>query len=211
MTARPATKPYNICSLPDGLSEEPPLLLALLRDGLLVVAALLLVLMLARWSAESGVWLAAIVGVVAFAAGFQTNAVFHEWGHYAGARLTGAYAPRNPIRRIFPMFHFDIHRNTHVQFLALSVGGNVFQWIYALTLALLVGGHTVGEVALKTGAVAFALFGTITELPIIIDAIRRGDGVAAWQAYLPKREGRKKITAGIGIPMTVAVFVLFLT
>lgn len=51
---------------------------------------------------------AAISGIVAFPAGLLANGLFHERGHYAGARLAGSITPRNPIVNAFPMFHFDM-------------------------------------------------------------------------------------------------------
>ncbi|MGI9289559.1 MAG: hypothetical protein ACR2P1_29610 [Pseudomonadales bacterium] len=207
MTTETATEPYNICTVPERESAEPPLLLVLIRDLALASVYIAIALSVDAWARGSALGFAAgMSAIVAFPLGFLANGLLHEWGHYVGAKLTGSTAPRNSITRIFPMFHFDINQNSHRQFLALSLGGNIFQWLFAMTLLLVLHGSTIGQVSLQMGAIAFALLGSLVEVPIIIDALKRGNGIDAWNAYLPHREQRKRLSVIIGGPIVVALF-----
>ena len=90
----------------------------------------------------------------------------------------------------------------------MSLGGNIAQWLFVIALFAGLDGSTTGHVALQCGAVAFALFGSITEVPIIIDAIARGDARAAWQAYLPTRKRTIRRAVAIGSAVTIGLFFL---
>ena len=174
----------------------------MLRDALLLAVFAGIAILVDGWL-QSG-WTAYIAGAVGFVAGFQGNGLCHEWGHYLGARLAGARAPRNRLGSVFPLFHFDIDSNSHGQFMAMSVGGNLLQWLFAIALLLALDSDSAGRLGLQCGALGFAILSSLTELPIIADALRRGDGRAAWQAYLPQRERVKVRTFMLGMPLIVA-------
>ena len=128
MSAAPveAAEPYNICELPYSEEAEAPLLLALIRDVAIAAAPLGFALWIDTWAQASSLSAAPVIGAIgAFLGMFLALLPVHEWGHYAGAKLTGAIAPRNPISKVFPMFHFDIERNTDAQFIATGLGGNI--------------------------------------------------------------------------------------
>ena len=53
----------------------------------------------------------------------------HEWGHFSGARLSGAVSPVLKERKSFFMFNFKTAVNSRAQFLAMSLGGPVANWL----------------------------------------------------------------------------------
>lgn len=60
--------------------------------------------------------------VIALIAGIACSHILHEWGHYLGARLSGALVTIKP--KLSPLFFdFDYLKNNPRQFLWLSAGG----------------------------------------------------------------------------------------
>jgi len=169
----------------NGAAAEPPadasrLWLVALRDVALVLAALSL------WA---GADTAYVVTRTVFAAilasgggllvGAAVGALLHEWGHFAGARLSGGTAPLAPAKGFLPLFNFDFKRSEPRHFQAMSVCGNVAHWLVVLTLAAALPIETPGRVALVSGSFGFALFASITEFPVIL---KNHEGVAPLEA-----------------------------
>ena len=155
--------------------DEPSLAGLLLRDGLTLAAALAIWGGAQAWAAVSGLAIAKALSVVnGIAAGLLVVGVLHEWGHYAGARFTGAIAPRIRPKDFTSLFRFafDLRKNSVPQFTALGIGGNVAHWIAFLALLALLPLETGGERALVAGAFAFALGASVLEVPIIFRALR---------------------------------------
>jgi hypothetical protein len=121
-------------------------------------------------AAGSGLqWLTApVAGALTAIAGY----LFHEWGHLAGARLSGATV-RLPARasEIF-LFNFHSDRNSPRQFLAMSMGGfiasaiSIVFLLYVLPLDTLAGKLGIALVALGVLATA------VLELPPFFKVMR---------------------------------------
>jgi hypothetical protein len=155
-----------------GTQEKPadatPVARLARRDGAIALAALSLFGAADAWHAATGLAFAALLTVVNGAVvGWVLGTLAHEWGHFAGARLSGGIAPTRPYRSLFPIFDLDLDRSDPAAFRAMSVAGNVAHWGIVLALALLVPMDAPGRQALVCGAFAFAVAASTTELPII--------------------------------------------
>ena len=208
MSAEASTEIYNVCIPPEGEILEPPLALAVLRDVAVGVVALALGLGLAAWAANLGSALVSgIVAVVCFIAAYVAALPLHEWGHYLGARLTGARAPRTPLRTAWPLFNFDIAKNSDRQFLAMSIGGNVALWLLALGLLVGLDGSNAGQLGLQAGALSSAISSVFgIEGYLIVNTLRWGR-LRAWNTYLPHRPvwARASLLGGtvVSIPLVL--------
>lgn len=144
-----------------------------LRDlcALAVAVALALADARARASgAEGGVALA-----LALATGVTTTlSAFHahEWGHYLGARLAGAF-PR-PGRSLATLFLFELEEGecTRSQWLAMSAGGYVASVIALAAIASFVDlGSWSGRITM--GLVSLGVLATfLLEIPITVRVYR---------------------------------------
>ncbi|MFT7651923.1 MAG: hypothetical protein ACI9UU_001030 [Candidatus Azotimanducaceae bacterium] len=120
------------------------------------------------WAQSSGLIIAyASVLAMAIAAATVIASIVHEWGHFSGAKLSGAIAPveRKPIRFYF-MFNFDMEQNTDKQFLAMSLGGISANWLLVILLLVLVPLNSIGAAMLVAVAVAKAINVSVFEMPI---------------------------------------------
>ena len=93
--------------------------------------------------------------------------MIHEWGHFAGARLSGGTAPLTPVTLPLPLFNFDFARSETRHFQAMGVGGNLAHWMVVLLIAIFLPPETAGRVALLAGALGFAVFASAVEFPVI--------------------------------------------
>ncbi len=144
------------------------------------------------WAQVTG-WAVAEAAAVANAvvAAFVIASTIHEWGHFAGARLSGAVSPVfEAPRRHFFLFDFPMDQNDTRQFVWMSWGGILAPWLAVLfVLAFVPLGILSGKVLLATfvmKAVATAVF----EGPVVMAAARSGD---------PAGELGKQVRAG-GLP-----------
>ena len=196
---------YNIAQVPEGKTDESSFLLALLRDLSIGAVGVGGVLGAYAWSEASSFAYAWPIGALLGALGtLIASSVLHEWGHYLGAKFTGGHAPRNGLAQVFPMFHFDMDNSSALQAAAVGIGGNV-----VLVLVLLAGwivfedGSAAGA-GVRLVSVFFVASNAFFEWPIIFDTLRRGDGAAAWHAYLKVRPFRLRLGTISGIVATVA-------
>lgn len=156
-------------------AKEPALGGMMLRDGVALAAVLAVWGGADAWAVVSGLQFAKAVAIVnGVVAGLVVVALLHEWGHYAGAKLTGAIAPRVEPKSPSSLFRFqfDLANNTLRQFTALGVGGNVAHWLAFLTLFALLPLETAGQTALVAAALAFAFGASVLEVPIIARALK---------------------------------------
>jgi hypothetical protein len=122
------------------------------------------------WATASGwalAWAAAIANAVI--AGVIIASTLHEWGHFAGARLSGAVAPvlDKPVRYFF-MFDFSFERNDTRQFLWMSLGGILAPWALVVLTALLVPIDNASRAMLLAAFVARAVQVSLFEVPVVM-------------------------------------------
>lgn len=136
--------------------------------GLAVVASLTLFGAAHTWASSSGWALATWTGVAAaFAAGMVLSSIFHEWGHYAGAALSGstikiADQPSN----YFFFLGFNPKVNSTGQALWMTWGGLSGSWLLVLGTALLVPLDSLMSAVLLATAVGRAVNASVFEMPI---------------------------------------------
>lgn len=148
---------------------EPTLFSLLARDAALAAAAISLWAAADTWYLISGIGLALAVSVIdAIFVGYVLGALFHEWGHYTGAKVSGASAPRvKPKGTSLFRFNFDMATNTQRQFHWMSFGGWVFHWGLLAILILTLPFDTIGQVALAASVFGFVIYATVIETGIL--------------------------------------------
>jgi len=142
------------------------------------------------WAVTSGwglAWAAAILN--ALIAAYVISATLHEWGHFAGARLSGSVAPvlKEPVRYFF-MFDFKFEHNDSRQFLWMSLGGILTPWLLVVATPLLVPIDNASRVMLLAVFLAQAVSVSVFEAPV---ALR------AWNGGEPRAELERQLRAGV--------------
>ncbi|MEJ6592076.1 MAG: hypothetical protein QNL99_08875 [SAR86 cluster bacterium] len=161
---------------PISLPDAQRLKLAARNHGLALLAAITLWAAADAWAMTSGLNLATGLSMLnAFAAMTIIATIFHEWGHFAGARIAKSYSPMvtNPTGAF--IFGFNFAKNTRQQFLSMSIGGPVGNWLLVALVFLLVPLDNPGRVMLLAVAVARGISVLIFELPIILRVMNGGD------------------------------------
>ena len=149
-------------------ADRASLWLVGLRDVSLVLLAL------SVWAGADAAYAVTGTGFSAFLSvadgilvGLGVAGLLHEWGHFAGARVSGGVAPLAPARSFLPLFQFDFQRSEPRHFQAMSIGGNAAHWLVFLAAALLLSWDTPGRLSLVCSTLAFAVFASTTEFPVI--------------------------------------------
>jgi hypothetical protein len=148
---------------------EPSLFSLLARDTAIVLAVLSIWAAADTWYLVSGLGLALAISVLdAIFVGYILGALFHEWGHYTGAKLSGASAPRvKPKGTSLFRFNFDMSTNTQRQFHWMSFGGWVFHWGLLAILVLAIPFDSIGRIALVSSVFGFIFYATFIETGIL--------------------------------------------
>ena len=156
---------------------EPSLFSLLARDAAIALAALSLWAAADTWYLVSGLGFALAVSVLdAIFVGYILGALFHEWGHYTGAKLSGASAPRvKPKGTSLFRFNFDMATNTQRQFHWMSFGGWVFHWGLLLILVAALPFDSIGRIALVSSVFGFILYATFIETGILRQTLGGSD------------------------------------
>ena len=157
------------------------------------------------WAVQSGWGLAQLVAVAnALIAGTVVTGVLHEWGHFTGARLSGAVSPalKEPVRHFF-MFDFSFEKNDTRQFLWMSLGGILVPWLLVLATLALVPMDTAARAMLLAVFAARAVQVSLFEVPVTLRASQGGD---------PREELGRQLKSGfqssryIGVAVGALVF-----
>jgi hypothetical protein len=158
------------------LTDGQRLTLAVRNHGLALLAAVTLWAAADAWLLQSGLILAWGLAILnAFAAMTIAATIFHEWGHFIGARLAKSYSPMVPDPRGAFIFGFNFAKNTHRQFLAMSIGGSVANGLLVLIVFTSVPMDNAGRIMLLAVAVARAVSVLMFELPITLGVMNGGD------------------------------------
>jgi hypothetical protein len=174
----------------------------------MVVGALTLWGAAATWAQETGWAIAQLAAVAnALVAGTVIPSVVHEWGHFLGARASGAASPvfEEPRRHFF-LFDFPMDQNDTRQFTWMSWGGIVAPWLVVLLAAVFVPLHAAGAMVLLATLVARAVSVAGFEVPVTMHAARSGQpGAELGQAL---QAGGLDRSRKIGFAVGVACFAL---
>lgn len=141
------------------------------------VAALTLFGAAHTWALFSGLPLALVVAVAAaYIAGTALSGLFHEYGHYSGAVLSGA--PHKVLEkpaRYFFMFTFDMKAGSKDQALWMSWGGLLGSWLLVGALFGLLPMDGWASAAIVATALGNAVNASVFELGVIQQTRRTGD------------------------------------
>jgi hypothetical protein len=174
----------------------------------LVMGALTLWGAAETWARTTG-WTIAEVAAVANAliAATVIASTIHEWGHFAGARLSGAISPvlRDPRRHFF-MFDFDLERNDVRQFLWMSWGGILAPWIPVAIVLVGVPLDRWSDAALLAAFVWRASAVAAFEVPVVRTVARDRDPIAALRERV--KAGGLASSGRVGMAIGAVCFVL---
>jgi len=154
------------------------------QHGAIVVAIMTLWASANAWAQQTGMILAEGVSIAGgFFAGVALAFLFHEWGHFSGARLSGSISPVLGQRKSFFMFNFDLEKNSRGQFLAMSLGGPLANWGLVVVVLVTLPVINLATIMLLAATIGVAINVCIFELPVIQRVFH---GAAPGQA-LPQR------------------------
>ncbi len=167
------------------------------RHGLVALALFLSWTAADSWYLATGLMLANLLSILtALVVGAWLASIIHEWGHFAGARLSKSYAPIVPdVRGIF-MFGFNHGKNTRNQFLAMSLGGNVANWGLMLLVLMLIPIDNGGRAALLAMTFAKAVSVSLFEVPIMMRVMSGADSEQAIEDGLHNGSGDRGTVLG---------------
>ena len=168
-----------------------------LRHSAIVLAALTLWGASDSWALSTGWLLAETVSILnAVFAGTVIAYIAHEWGHFAGARVSGSISPvlKEPVS--FFMFNFKDKLNTQGQFLSMSVGGPLANWSLFVLVLILLPLNTWSQATLLATTFAIATSVSVFEFPVI-NAVMYGEKPAETISKRQRESGNTPRTAGI--------------
>ena len=177
-----------------------------LRDGAVVLAALSLWAGADAWHTVTSLAFAQLLAVLdGFLAGAALVGLAHEWGHFAGARLSGGVAPTRGIDSLFPIFDFDLVNSDPRSFRAMSIGGNIAHWAVPLLLLLFLPLETAGRAALFATTFGVAVADSVTEFPVIQKAY---SGSSPAESFVGLTGDKLRRDQKIGAAAGVVLFLL---
>ncbi|MGH0037943.1 MAG: hypothetical protein ACQGVK_23175 [Myxococcota bacterium] len=152
----------------------------------LVMGALTLWGAAEAWAQTTGFRIAGFAALAnALIAGTVIPSTLHEWGHFAGARLSGAVSPvLEEPRRHFFMFDFPMDKNDVRQFTWMSWGGILAPWGVLLAAVLFVPLATASAAVLFATLFARAVAVSVFEVPVVRGAALSGQPAAELGARL---------------------------
>lgn len=155
----------------DQSRDEPGLTGMIIRDLAIVFAALSLWAAADTWYQVTGLWLAQLVSIGdAILVGLLLAALAHEWGHYTGARVSGADTQRKSPKGLSLLrFEFIYENNDARQFHWMTYGGHIFHWSMLLILVIALPLDGLGRIALVSAVFGFIVFASVIEYNIVKD------------------------------------------
>ena len=176
--------------------EEPKLFSLLTRDAMIVFAALTLWAASDAWFQVTGLWAAELLSAAdGIFVGYIVAAIAHEWGHYLGARASGAKTTRTLPRNLTNLFrfNFDFGSNSRTQFHSMSFGGWIGHWAVLLLVFVTLPMDTLGRAALVSSLFGFAIFATFVETGVLRKTFRGAEPAQA----LGELSEKKLLQAGV--------------
>lgn len=168
--------------------------------GLAFLAAITLWGAADSWASQSGLLVAQLIALAnAVVAGTVLAILFHEWGHFTGARLAHSYSPivRKPTNQF--MFGFNFEKNSRRQFLAMSIGGPAGNWLLVVLVFLLAPLTTWSQALLLAVVTARAISVSVFEVPVIVRTLRGGDPQTELNDALRDGSGDRGQLIGYGV------------
>ncbi|MEM8499832.1 MAG: hypothetical protein AAF542_17545 [Pseudomonadota bacterium] len=116
--------------------------------------------------------------LAAILAGVGLAHLMHEWGHFLGARWSGANAPLKAEPALLA-YDFDFKSNTNDHFLAMSYGGTLGNFLAIALIWWTIPMDEPHRIALLASAIAATGFVAKLEWPVILHARENKDPMAA--------------------------------
>jgi len=183
------------------------------QHGAIIVAIVILWGSANQWALQTGLVLAQGISVASgFFAGVGLAFLFHEWGHFSGARVAASISPVLEERKSFFMFSFDLKQNSRNQFLTMSLGGPVANWSLVGVILLFFPPDDLASIMLLAATTGVAINVCIFELPVIkrvLDGAMPGDALTQrvvevrHSGWLSKYSG---LLVGMGIFFSMGLF-----
>lgn len=195
----------------DSTIENPAktLLQQALAHGTVALVLVCLLTMVNLWELSSNTRYASYIAAIwAFLCGLGFSHIIHEWCHYAGARLAKSAITLKP--KIHPLFFdFVFEKNTPRQFLYLSLGGLVGNYLLLALLLYSPVEDSIAMTSLLAAVLGQLVFVLLLELPISVEVMRGKDPLAALTAHF-EQGGSLFLRAGLGgIGAAALVFLLY--
>lgn len=136
--------------------------------GIAAMASLILFGAAHTWATSSGWPVALVAGVAAaFIASMVLSSIFHEWGHYAGAALSGSTIKIADQPSDYYFFlGFNPKANSTRQALWMTWGGLSGSWLLVLAIALLIPMDSWMSAVLLATVIGRAVNASVFEVPI---------------------------------------------
>ena len=163
---------------------------------MIVFAALTLWAASDAWFQVTGLWAAELLSAAdGIFVGYIVAAIAHEWGHYLGARASGAQTTRTLPRNLTNLvrFNFDFGSNSRTQFHSMSFGGWIGHWAVLLLVFVTLPMDTLGRAALVSSLFGFAIFATFVETGVLRKTFRGAEPAQA----LGELSEKKLLQAGV--------------
>lgn len=135
--------------------------------GLAAVSAIALWAAADTWALVSELPLAngfSLLASIVF--GIALSHLFHEWGHFAGARLGKADSPVKD-RPALLMFDFDYTGSTPKQFLTMSMGGTAGNLLFIYLVWAWIPMDSPGRAMLLAAGLGMLAYVAVLEFPVI--------------------------------------------
>ena len=180
-------------------TDEPGLSGMLFKDLAAIFAGLSLWAAADTWYQVTGLWLAQVVAMGdAVLVGLLLAALFHEWGHYAGAKAAGAHAPRITTKKLsFFRYNFDFSVNDLRQFHWMTYGGHVGHWGILLLLLVMLPLDSLGRITLVSAIFGFVIFASVIEYNVVKDTMAGADPKTRLQGITAKDFQQAQVIGGL--------------
>ena len=131
------------------------------------------------WVLASGLSVATLFAVIAsIVFGIAISHIFHEWSHFLGAVFSGAnYTVKKKPAYLF--FDFDYVDNSPKQFLWMSSGGILGNFVLVFLLWAAIPMDSAGRGMLLATAIAMTVYVAVLEAPVIQRSRTEDDFLAA--------------------------------
>lgn len=180
--------------------------IVLFQHGAVATAILLLWGSAEAWSRSNGGLLIAAIAIASgFFGGTALAFLSHEWGHFSGARLSGAVSPVLKERQSFFMFNFKTAVNSRAQFLAMSLGGPIANWLLAALVFLALPAGSLAHAALLATVAGVAVNVCAFEFPVI-SRVSYGADPAETVAQRLNETADNGLGQNVGLMVGVVVF-----
>ena len=180
-----------------------------LTHGGVALALVCLLTLVNLWELTADARYASYIAAIwGFLCGLGLSHIIHEWCHYAGARLAKSSITLKP--KVHPLFFdFDFTANTSRQFLYLSLGGLVGNFLLLTLLVYSPVGDSIAMTSLLAAVLGQLVFVLLLELPVSVEVMRGKDPLSALTTHF-EQGGPLFLRAGLGgIGTAVVVFLLY--